>query len=201
MAGPLAHMHMQNNRRRYLWIILGAIALSIAISYFLKNSFGIFENREGLEMFISQFGKLAPIVTILIIVLEVVIAPLPGGIAPVIAGFLFGPLLGIFYAWIGSVLGSVIAFWIARKFGARVILYFAPNFNHERYQQTVTTNNYFFLLLYACPFTPVDILSFAFGISNISFRRFLSLISVAFFLRMAFWVSLGGIVANALFIN
>lgn len=169
------------------------------IAYIFGDSFGFLENRDQLERFIAQFGIWAPLALVLLIVLEVVIAPLPGGIMPIIAGFLFGPILGIFYAWIGNMLGSIIAFWIARMFGERVVLFFAPSFNRENYGRAIKDNRQFFWFLYAFPFIPVDVLSFALGVSTITFRRFVYIIAGAFFLRMAFLVILGTSIANVVF--
>ncbi len=190
---------MKHKGHKYLWAILTVTLISIVISYLLRDTIGFLGSREGLGDFLREFGIWAPLAVILFIILEAVVAPLPGGVMPIVAGFLFGPLLGILYAWIGNVLGSSLAFGISRRWGKRVIRYFAPSFDQEHYGEVMREHHKLFWLLYAVPIVPVDVLSFALGASAMTYRRFVSTIAGAFLLRMAFWVLLGGAISNLLF--
>jgi uncharacterized membrane protein YdjX (TVP38/TMEM64 family) len=47
----------------------------------------------------------------------VVVAPIPGQVLAVVAGYLYGPWLGTLYNMIGILIGSATAFWLARRYG------------------------------------------------------------------------------------
>lgn len=159
-----------------------------------------FLDEAYLINFIQSFGIWGPIALMGLLVLEVVIAPLPGGVLPIAGAVIFGPVIGTLYAWIGNVIGSVIAFFLSQKYGDRIVRYFAPNFNLEQFNLTITNYRFGLWLLYATPGVPADILSFAFGLSSITFARFFRLISVAFLFRMSLWAIFGDALARLLFL-
>jgi len=197
---PQAAWHSQSISNKYFWIILAIIAVLALSSYFIESSFGILGERAYLEELIGGFGVFAPLVIILLITIEVLFAPLPGGILPIIASVLFGLPLGIFYSWIGNVGGSIIAFFIARRYGKRVIKFFAPSFDEKEYDIEVANQKGVFWAFYAIPVVPVDVISFALGASAVPFRQFFYAIVVAFLIRMTIWNFFGDALANFLFI-
>ena len=157
--------------------LLGIIAISILISNLVSY---FYTNTEQLLKIIEGAKGFAPFIIISLIVLEVIIAPLPGFIIMVASGYLFGPLLGGLYSYIGNVLGSLIAFFLAHKYGRpfvekiishRVILRYDAFF--QRYKQHM-------LFLYMLPIIPVDILSFILGLSNTPLKRFSLIVLVGF---------------------
>jgi uncharacterized membrane protein YdjX (TVP38/TMEM64 family) len=191
---------MRKIQHKYIWIVAGLIVASILLSFAFRDAFDFLKSRESLEIFLTQFGEFAPLAVISIIIVEVIIAPLPGGAMPVVAGFLFGPFLGTLYSWLGNVIGSIIAFWIARIWGERAIKFFAPKFKKNHYDNAIQHHSIKFWILYSFPIAPVDILSFALGTSSMKFDRFLAFISIAFLLRVAILSFAGDILSKFLFL-
>ena len=76
---------------------------------------------EAFQEWLGQFGVLAPVAFILVQVRQVVFASIPGHATALVAGCFFGPVAGTIYSLIGLVIGSAIAFTIARWYGRSVV--------------------------------------------------------------------------------
>jgi len=78
--------------------------------------YDILHNRQELKGMILSFGAYSPLAYVTIQVLQVVIAPIPGGAVEFMGGYLFGAKLGFIYSMLGLLGGSWIAFSLARIF-------------------------------------------------------------------------------------
>ena len=152
-----------------------------------------------LKDFISSAGILGPFIYIGVIVLEVVIAPLPGIVFPLISGFLFGFWHGVLYSYIGNVLGSSLAFFLARSFGQPLVsrLMKKEKLVHanailEKYQKHL-------FWLYALPIFPIDVISFLLGLSALRFRRFFLIVALGFIPYLFLLNLLGDRISTSIF--
>jgi len=73
-------------------------------------------NRDELVHIMNTMGPWAPLLYILLQIVQVIVAPIPGQIVGGVGGFLFGHW-GILWTTIGSIIGFWLVFLIARKFG------------------------------------------------------------------------------------
>ena len=78
-------------------------------------------DHHRLKEFIFSFGVYSPIAFIIIQAIQVVVAPIPGEATGFLGGYLFGAWAGMLYSMIGLILGSWLAFSIARIFEKRAI--------------------------------------------------------------------------------
>ena len=90
----------------------------VAIVYFVLRHYGItdeirLENVPKIKTWVASFGAIAPFVYIGLYLVSTVFF-LPGSPVTVLAGFVFGPLWGVFYASIASIISVSVAFLIAR---------------------------------------------------------------------------------------
>ena len=76
----------------------------------MVDLYRLFSDREQVELLISSFGTSAPPVFILIQILQVIFAPVPGEATGFIGGYLFGTLPGFIYSSIGLTVGSWLNF-------------------------------------------------------------------------------------------
>ena len=81
----------------------------------------VLENRETLEAFVQQLGFWGPFALIAANVLQIIIAPIPGYAIYLVAGYLFGPLMGGIWGSVGMLLGGMIAMGIGRKLGRPIV--------------------------------------------------------------------------------
>ncbi len=178
-------------RRRLLW---GALALALTVlglglvwGFSCRDLlwggvcyyYEAFTDKEQVQQLLKTAGPLAPVIFIIVQVLQVLFAPIPGEATGFIGGFLFGVPLGMLYSTIGLTLGSALAFllgrWLEIHFVARIV-------------QPETLRRFDFLMerqgalvaffLFVIPGFPKDYLCFILGLSHMSLRLFLVLSTV-----------------------
>jgi uncharacterized membrane protein YdjX (TVP38/TMEM64 family) len=163
---------------RNFFILLGTIGIISLFFLLLPISF---TDPEQTENFISGFGVYGPIIIILIIILEVVIAPIPGFIIIIASGYLFGPIFGTIYAYIGNIIGTLIAFLLARKFGRPFVKRIINEEKLNLYDCFFKERGKTFLWIsFIFPVFPTDIISFIAGFSNIKLKNFLFIVMIAY---------------------
>ncbi len=177
-------------------IMLGVFS----IAYLLGDSVAVFGDRERLESFVRPYGMFGPVVISLLVLIESLIAPLPGGVLPMLAGALYGIPGGVLASWVGNFLAAMIAFAIARIWGERVVRFFMPSFSKETYSDFVKKNQWFFWATFAFPTAPSDVLSFALGTSTMGWNQYTIGVGASLLLRMVLLVSFGESLANIFFI-
>ncbi len=100
--------------------IIGFVLFVIILT--IISSHGVLGNEYKMKMFIKSFGALAPIIFIIIQILLITIPFLvPWGFNIGIGLMMFGTWHGLFLSTIGIIIGSVINFVLAKKFGWRFI--------------------------------------------------------------------------------
>lgn len=159
-------------RRRLLTILalLGATAL-IGLE-FVIGDLDVADVRE----WIRDLGAWGPILLITVLAIAMVIAPIPNPPFMIAAGIAWGTFLGVVYSVIGQLIGSVIIFYLSRKFGRR----FIPRLIGEQGAETVDR-----LALRMGPqlvfwwrMMPVsfDFAAYAAGLTTMRFRHFIILV-------------------------
>ena len=107
---------------RWVWIITAGILLFLIYEFnsqlWIKavDLYDKLHDKHQLKTIISSFGAYSPLAYILIQILQVIIAPIPGGAIEFLGGYLFGVKAGFLYSMIGVILGSWFAFSLARVF-------------------------------------------------------------------------------------
>ena len=107
-----------------------------------------------------------PLVSLLLLILETVIPPLPAWPILIANAAIYGIWGGIALSWLGSVLGAVVTFWIARSYG-RSFVEKRLKADHLETIDSISREKGFLILLVAriFPLTALDILSFLAGLS------------------------------------
>jgi len=101
-----------NKMRTIKWILLGiGVILSVAIAVYLLKGGYVTELLKWVES-IGWWGNI-----VLILIYIVISFPVPIGTSPLAlcCGFLYGIGLGFATISIGSMLGSILSFWVCRK--------------------------------------------------------------------------------------
>ena len=164
----------------YLTILILLIILFFTIS---SISFKIlFSDFQKIREFILSFGALSPIVFILLHILQVFIAPIPGQLVGFVGGYLFGVWLGTLYSIIGTVLGTLVIVSLVKKFGEPFVRKMVDKKTYKKFDHFCKKNGIITLfLIYLLPFFPDDAISFIAGLSKIKIRH---IILVAFIGRL-----------------
>jgi len=141
--------------------------------------YDIFTDREQIKVFVTSFGTGAPVVFIIIQILQVLLAPFPGEATGFIGGFLFGATKGFFYSSIGLTVGSLINFTIGRFLGKRFVRKLIPPAKLERMDNIVKRQGVIVLFgLFVFPGFPKDYLCLFLGLSAIPLKVFILLTAI-----------------------
>ena len=171
---------MSNNKTRRminLITIFGTILICIFFYYALKAE--IFTSEEKMKIFLEKGGVFAPIIFVLIQIVQVVIPLIPGGISQGVGVLVFGPLWGFVYNYIGIVIGSIIVFFIARKYGMSLIKRMFKKELIDKYIGWLNKGKKFekfFALAIFFPIAPDDFLCYLAGVTKMSAKTYIAII-------------------------
>lgn len=125
----------------------------------------------ALHQFFRQAGVWAPLVYILFVTIEVIVAPIPGLLLYAPGGLIFGPWLGGLLALTGNVLGSGISCGLTRSFGPGWLHRIGSTNSIERLQSALERRGgWVIVLLRLNPLTSSDLVSYAAGFTRIRIR-------------------------------
>ena len=97
-----------------LWLVVALGVLLIAI---WAMGYGPAIARETIEVWIERAGALGPLLIIVLMMVSIVASPIPSAPVALVAGAAYGHVAGAVYVAIGSELGALVAFIIARYIG------------------------------------------------------------------------------------
>lgn len=140
---------------------------------------GILTSQEAMAALIRGYGPWGPVLFLLIQIIQVVIPILPGGVSCLIGVLLFGPWWGFFYNYLGSCIGSLAAFGIAKLYGRPVLTRLFSADTIEKYDRWTRPGSHFdrlFALAIFFPVAPDDFLCYLAGTTKLSWRRFSAII-------------------------
>lgn len=134
---------------------------------------------------------------VLVVIVEVIVAPIPGGAI----GYMGAARFGFWQAWpllyIGNAIGTTIVFFLARRVGGPLFEENVSRNTRERYDTLLRSNTAVLWLLYSIPLIPVDVLSVLAGLSSIQPRRFLTIALTGYVVYTAIVAYIGAFVAEA----
>lgn len=163
--------------------ILTITLLTILILFLAKGFLeGNFQSIESMENYVKQFGIAAPLIFILIQILQVVIPILPGFIGCAAGAILFGSIGGFFCNYIGISLGSLAAFLLARKYGIGFVKKIISEEKYEKYAGWLDKKKQFTIVLFLTillPLAPDDIFCYISGLTKMEFQKFAWIIILA----------------------
>jgi uncharacterized membrane protein YdjX (TVP38/TMEM64 family) len=150
-----------------------ALLLVFVGSYFLVRAYAPYlTDPQAFRAFVLGFGAWAPLVFVAIQSAQVVVAPIPGQVTGVAAGYLFGPLWGSVYSVLGIAIGSTLAFWLARRYGRAYVERVVTPETLARFDGLAADNAQTALLLaFLVPGLPDDALCFVGGLTDVPLRR------------------------------
>ena len=171
-----------NRKRKLLAGISAAVVviLLLLITIILWRWLASF-SQEGLRDYIRSFGAAGWLVFLVLQVLQVFIALIPGELLESAAGFVFGPIVGTLLCYAGIVIASSLVFVLTRKFGIKLVEVFVSRekINQLRFLNTEKKRDLLIFLVFFIPGSPKDLLTYFVGLTDIRLRTFLLLSMVA----------------------
>ena len=179
-------------------IKIGVLAGTVAIVYLLLRYYGItdeirLENVPKIKTWVASFGAIAPLVYIGLYLVSTVFF-LPGAPVTVLAGFIFGPLWGVFYASIASIISVSVAFLIARYVARDLVERWVKNNAQFRKIDEQVDEQGWRILMFTrlVPIFPFNLQNYAYGLTSIRFTTFVIVSAIFMLPGTAVFVQLGG---------
>ena len=171
-------------QKKWIWVLfLCILAGFVFFIIFQYNSqlwnqivklYDLLHNRRQLKGFILSFGAYSPLAYILLQIIQVVIAPIPGGAIEFLGGYLFGVKAGFIYSMIGLTLGSLMAFSLARIFEKIAVEKFVSERTRKKFDYLVEHEGVILsFILFLIPGFPKDALCYILGLTPMHLGIFL----------------------------
>ncbi|MEM4244780.1 MAG: TVP38/TMEM64 family protein [Candidatus Nanoarchaeia archaeon] len=159
-------------------VVLVILALIGILVFYVQRTF---ESPANAAEKLKSLGALGPLVIIVLIIFEVMVAPIPGSFLYVASGFAFGTFWGTLFSYIGQMAGTLIAFYISRRFGRPIVERLVKKEKLDYYDCFFHQGGKVVLgICYLLPVFPVDIMTFVTGLSSMKWKKFIIIPSIAF---------------------
>ena len=138
---------------------------------------------EKFREWVNGFGVWGKLIFVGLIVLQIIVAFIPGEPFEIVAGYAFGTFWGTLLCVVGEVIGSVLVFLFVRKCGIRAIEVFFPRekIDSLRFMRDEKKVETFAFIAFLIPGTPKDILSYCAGITHMKLSTWVFISTVARF--------------------
>lgn len=160
-----------------IWVI---IALVVIILFFVRQFFHEqIDSVESLQNYMKRFGIAAPLMLTAFQALQVVVPVLPGYLGCAAGAVAFGTMTGFWCNYIGISLGSIIAYFLAKKYGKSIVLSMFPEKQYEKWSTRVEKSRSYGWFLFAAtllPLFPDDFLCYFSGLMKMSSKKFIWII-------------------------
>lgn len=158
-----------------------AFALVLVAIKIGKPLINYISEPEKFREWIDSYGIFSRLIFVALVVLQVVVAIIPGEPFEIAAGYIFGAVEGTILSIIGTLIGSVIVFWFVRVFGVKFveIFYSREKINSLKFLKNTKKLTLITYIVFLIPGTPKDLLTYFVGLTNIKFSSWVLIASVA----------------------
>ena len=169
---------MKSKRVRIIIVLVFVILLLL----FLKELFAQkFTSVEEFQEYMDRFGIWGPLVLTLFQAFQVVVPVLPGYLGCAAGAVAFGPVVGFTCNYIGISIGSIIAYYVARKYGIDIVLSMFSEKMYDKWSKRIEKSksyDWFLFLATVLPLFPDDFLCYFSGVIRMSAKKFIWIIII-----------------------
>ena len=158
--------------RQKLMLVLFLILLEIAVligALILERKYigtpegvALLETLEESKTTLDRFGLLRFPVMVIVQILQMILALIPGGPLAFLLGFMFGTVGGAIVGTIGNILGTILIVWGVNRFGMKFVNLFcnSKGFEKLKFLHDPRRRDALIFLLFLIPGTPKDLITF-----------------------------------------
>ena len=157
------------------------ILFCAAVGYFIGVPMvQLAEDPAAFRELVSSYGVGGKLIFVGMVVLQVVVAFIPGEPIELAAGYAFGFLEGSLLTLAGFLIGSWLVFILVRRFGVKLVEVFfsADKIRAFSFLKNPRKTKVIALLLMLIPGTPKDFLSYFAGLTQLTLRQWLLIVAV-----------------------
>jgi uncharacterized membrane protein YdjX (TVP38/TMEM64 family) len=133
-------------------------------------------NLDQVIRLIRSWGAAAPLMSVLLMITQAIIAPIPAFFVTAANGMVFGNFWGAIISWIGALMGALTSFYIARLFGNVALRKIVRNQKTVEFIRHAGEKRGFYVIFLSrlLPFISFDIISYMAGLSGIRLWAFIT---------------------------
>lgn len=182
---PLPRSHSLTPKAKKIISIASIVAFvlfSVALFWFVGRPLIQFVSQpQQFRNWVQAHGIGGRFAFVGMVVLQVVIAIIPGEPLEIGAGYAYGIWEGTLLCMIGAVIGSAIVFLFVRYFGRKAVEVFFPleKIQSMRLLQNPKRLNLMVFIAFFIPGTPKDMLSYLVGLTQMRFTTWLAISGIA----------------------
>lgn len=141
----------------------------------LLNAVRMIGDPQAIVAYLQKFDTYGLLVLALLVLAQVFVALIPGQALAIASGFLYGAPVTIAVFASTTILGSQLAFWLARRCGRPLIYKLASPSSVDYWDRLAgKAGPGFFLLTFLLPVFPSDMMCYVAGLGTISSKKFLA---------------------------
>ena len=162
-------------KSRIILLIVVILFARLIVVLVGKPMIRFISDPEAFRAWVDSKGIVGIIIFMVLNIIQVILAIIPGGPFEIAAGYAFGVIKGSILCDIAMTAGSMIIFFFVQKFGMRFIELFVDREKVENLAILKTNHkkNALLFLFFLLPGTPKDLLSYAVGLTDIKFSTWL----------------------------
>ena len=156
-------------------LVISCVILFLLIVYLALVRTGMWEklnSAEKMRLFILDLGFWGRITFVFLQFLQVTFIPIPSTILTIAGSIIYGPLQGGLLSLSGILLGSVLAFFMGKVFGKKLVSFMVGKETCEKWVKFLSKARYTFFFMMLLPMFPDDILCLVAGLTNMSWAFF-----------------------------
>ncbi|MBE7075737.1 MAG: TVP38/TMEM64 family protein [Clostridiales bacterium] len=156
-------------------LVISILAVILVLAYFILKWTGAWEyinSVEKIRQLILSLGFWGRFAFVMIQFLQVTFLPIPSAVSTVAGVLIYGPLETALLSLSGVLFGSVVAFWLGRQFGRKVVVFMIGEESCTKWANFLTNAKYSFVVMMLLPIFPDDVLCLVAGLTNMSWRFF-----------------------------
>ena len=126
-------------------------------------------NPEEFRAWIDQMGFWGRLIYMGLVILQIVVAFIPGEPLEIVAGYAFGTVEGTILCILAASIGSILVLFLVRRFGVYILEVFFSKEKIEslKFLQESPKKTLIFSILFILPGTPKDLLCYFAGLTSI----------------------------------
>jgi uncharacterized membrane protein YdjX (TVP38/TMEM64 family) len=155
------------------------VGLALLLVFAGGRVWHLFRHPEELRLLVREWGAWAPVGIILLQVVQIAVAPLPGNAMSFAAGYALGFWPTVVWLMTGVMLGAAVDFLLIKLLGRRLLKYFLPPDRLAQLDALILRRGTFYIFLLLLVPNPIgDWVYYLAGLTSLPLPVFLGLVFI-----------------------
>ena len=159
-------------RTTLVLLILAAVLLLFYYILVWTGAWEYINSVEKIRTLILSLGFWGRLAFVFLQFLQVTFLPIPSTISTLAGVLIYGPLETALLSLAGILMGSVLAFWLGRTFGKKLVVFMVGQETCKKWTKFLTNAKYSFFIMMLLPVFPDDVLCLVAGLTDMSWTFF-----------------------------